>query len=70
MSDDRDGRNRGEIKNAREKNKERFQKRQEDMRIKALVEAYPWKGRKVSFKIWRKDECFDMHKMIIRGRKI
>ena len=31
MSDDSDGRNRGEIKNAREKNKERFQKRQDHL---------------------------------------
>lgn len=36
----------GEIENAREKNneeKERFQKRQENMSIKALVEAHPRK---------------------------
>lgn len=46
MSDDRDERNRGEIATAREKTreeKERFQMKQGDMKIMALVEAYPRK---------------------------
>lgn len=43
MSHSRDGRKRGEIKNAREKNREekgKFQRRQGDREIKALVMAY------------------------------
>lgn len=46
MSDDRDERNRGEIATAREKTREekgRFQMKQGDMKIMALVEAYPRK---------------------------
>lgn len=69
MSDDRDERNRGEIATAREKTREekgRFQMKQGDMKIMALVEAYL--GKK-SFKIWRKDECFNTDTKIFRGRK-